>query len=238
MKSPVTKPKKIIKKVKNKKEKRAATPNERIISAFVQQRKLERYKTDIDKRIQFLKMRSCALQLIKLETQREKFNNEIISSYKGMAKKNVTNVKSSDVQKPAYTGFCTIDAILNISRVIGFEDEISKHGLCNHKLRCKKCIYRSAICKMKYGKGNRPYIEIPEIRHNMDIFLGEPSQKKSKNFGENSKLGLTPPSPPHHWIFQTFLNWHERRRFSDIFEEKKLTPIIRAISDIFEIENI
>ena len=207
MKSPVTKPKKIIKKVKNKKEKRAATPNERIISAFVQQRKLERYKTDIDKRIQFLKMRSCALQLIKLETQREKFNNEIISSYKGMAKKNVTNVKSSDVQKPAYTGFCTIDAILNISRVLGFEDEISKHGLCNHKLRCKKCIYRSAICKMKYGKGNRPYIEIPEIRHNMDIFLGEPSQKKSKNFGENSKLGLTPPSPPHHWIFQTLLNW-------------------------------
>ena len=179
MKSPVTKPKKIIKKVKNKKEKRAATPNERIISAFVQQRKLERYKTEIDKRIQFLKMRNCALQVIELETQREKFNNEIISSYKGMAKKNATNVKSSDVQKPAYTGFCTIDAILNISRVIGFEDEISKHGLCNHKLRCKKCIYRSAICKMAAGKGNRTYIEMPEIRHNMDIFLARAAALQS-----------------------------------------------------------
>ena len=221
MKSPVTKPKKIIKKGKNKKEKRAATPNERIISALVQQRNLKLYKTAIDNRIQFLKMRSCALQLIELETQREKFNNEIISSYKGMAKKNATNVKSSDVQKPAYTGFCTIDAILNISRVIGFEDEISKHGLCNHKLRCKKCIYRSAICKIKSAKGKRTYIEIPEIRHNMDIFLGEPSQKEAKKFGENSKLGLTPPFPPSNWIFHIFFILHERWRFLDIFEEKK-----------------
>ena len=224
MKSPVTKPKKIIKKVKNKKEKRAATPNERIISAFVQQRKLERYKTEIDKRIQFLKMRNCALQVIELETQREKFNNEIISSYKGMAKKNATNVKSSDVQKPAYTGFCTIDAILNISRVIGFEDEISKHGLCNHKLRCKKCIYRSAICKMAAGKGNRTYIEMPEIRHNMDIFLGEPSQKKNQKIWGKFQIRLDPPFPPPPLDISDFFELARAAAFFRHFLEKKADP--------------
>ena len=132
---------------------------------------MQRYKEDIDKRINFLKMRGCALQLIELESKIEKDSSDI-SSYKGMAKKKVTQAKTSVVQKPAFTGFCTIDAILNISRVIGFEDEIRNHELCDPKLKCKKCIYRSSICKMKSGKGNRTYIEIPEIRHNMDIFLG------------------------------------------------------------------
>ena len=132
---------------------------------------MQRYKEDIDKRINFLKMRGCALQLIELEAKIEKDSSDI-SSYKGMAKKKVTQAKTSVVQKPAFTGFCTIDTILNISRVIGFEDEIRNHELCDPKLKCKKCIYRSSICKLKSGKGNRTYIEIPEIRHNLDIFLG------------------------------------------------------------------
>ena len=79
----------------------------------------------------------------------------------------------SVVQKPAFTGLCTIDSILNISRVMGFEEEIIQHPLCSHKLRCRKCIFRSAICKMKSGKGNKTYIELPEIRHNLEMFLGE-----------------------------------------------------------------
>ena len=157
-----------------KKKAVAAIPHKEIISAYELQRKLDRYQDAINRRIDYIQMRSCAEQLARLEAQREKETLDIISSYKGMGKQTKkTNAKTSCVQKPAFTGFCAIDAILNISRVMGFEENLEDHPLCDSKLKCKKCIYRSAICKVKSGKGNRSYIEVPEIRHNMDLFLGD-----------------------------------------------------------------
>ena len=162
------------KKVTKKKAGVAAIPHKEIISAYEQQRKLDRYQDAINRHIDYIQMRSCAEHLAKLEAQREKETIDIINSYKGMGKQTKKpNAKTSFVQKPAFTGFCAIDAILNISRVMGFEEEMEDHPLCDPKLKCKKCIYRSAICKVKSGKGNRSYIEVPEIRHNMDLFLGD-----------------------------------------------------------------
>ena len=163
------------KKIKKKKKARfAPTPHEEMISACDQQRMLCKYQDAINRRIDYIQMRSCAEYLANLEVQREKETIDTISSYKGMGKQTKkTNVKTSFVQKPAFTGFCVIDSLLNISRVMGVEEELETHPLCDPKLKCKKCIYRSAICKIKCGKGNRSFIEIPEIRHNLDIFLGD-----------------------------------------------------------------
>ena len=62
------------KKVTKKKAGVAAIPHKEIISAYEQQRKLDRYQDVINRRIDYIQMRSCAEQLAKLEAQREKFN--------------------------------------------------------------------------------------------------------------------------------------------------------------------
>ena len=163
------------KKLTKKMPKIATTQSQRLISAYIQHCKLERYRENIKNRIVFIQMRSSAQQLVNLEQQREMELRNTISSYKGWGKKNESKAVPSLVQKPSFTGFCTIDAIMNVSRAIGFEQEqeIEGHQLCDYKLRCKKCIYRSGICKLISGKGRWTYIELPEIVHNMDLFLGD-----------------------------------------------------------------
>ena len=153
----------------------ATTTSQKIISAYVQQCKLVRYREDIKQRINFIQIHSCAHQLVELEEQREMEIRNTINSYKGWGRKKESKAVPSLVQKPSFTGFCTIDAIMNVSRVIGFEQEheIEGHSLCDHKLRCKKCIYRSGICKLISGKGRKTFVELPEIVHNIDLFLGD-----------------------------------------------------------------
>ena len=72
--------------------------------------------------------------LLQLIEKQEKKSNEIINSYKGCGRKKQENVnKSSTVRKPSFLGLCTVDTILNISPLMGFDDEIKDHPLCEHK---------------------------------------------------------------------------------------------------------
>ena len=110
-------------------------PNE-MIKIYIQNCKLKRYKTMIDDRLRFIKIRFCAEQLLQLIEEKNEKLKETISSYKGCGRKKLANDDaSSRVHKPSFIGFCTLDAILNISRVTNFNEEIQDHPLCDHKIR-------------------------------------------------------------------------------------------------------
>ena len=109
--------------------------NERI-KIYIQNCKLKRYKTMIDDRLRFIKIRFCAEQLLQLIEKKDEKLKETIGSYKGCGRKKQANDDvSSTVHKPSFIGFCTLDAILNISRVTNFNEEIQDHPLCDHKIR-------------------------------------------------------------------------------------------------------
>ena len=75
--------------------------------------------------------------------------------------------------KPVNSGINTIDAICNALCCIDYPETIQHHELCNPKERCSQCILRSAICKAELGKGVKKFVLVPEINHNLDIFLGQ-----------------------------------------------------------------
>ena len=109
-----------------------------------------------------------------LDNETSILENEI-ESYCGDGKpeKNKSNKPKELNMKAAFTGICTVDSIINLFRCTAFFDNIIGHNLCNHKENCSTCILRSALCKSNVGKGVNKFVEVPEIKHNLRIFLGE-----------------------------------------------------------------
>ena len=75
-------------------------------------------------------------------------------------------------RKTIYTNICTLDTTLNILHCTGFLQSLENHSLCDHKERCITCIVRSALLKANFSKTNKPYVECPEILHNLNILFG------------------------------------------------------------------
>ena len=123
------------KQKKKKKEGNKITENtNEIITRYLENCKLKRYKTMIDDRLRFIEIRFSAERLLQLIEKKEEATKQTISSYKGCGRKKQANDDaSSKVHKPSFIGFCTLDAILNISRF--FNEEIQDHPLCDHKIR-------------------------------------------------------------------------------------------------------
>ena len=82
------------------------------------------------------------------------------------------NVQKGQRMRTAYTEMCAIDSLMNLIRASGFIKFSEQHERCDHKELCAVCIIRSAICKCELSKAQKGYVELPEIRHNLWIFLG------------------------------------------------------------------
>ena len=82
------------------------------------------------------------------------------------------NMDKGQRMRTAYTEMCAIDSLMNLIRATGFITFAEKHKKCDHKELCAVCIIRSAICKCELSKSQKGYVELPEIRHNLWIFLG------------------------------------------------------------------
>ena len=62
--------------------------------------------------------------------------------------------------------------MINLIRSSGFLKFVENHAKCDHKEACAVCIIRSALAKCEISKSPKGYVELPEIRHNLWIFLG------------------------------------------------------------------
>ena len=82
------------------------------------------------------------------------------------------NMQKGQRMRTAYTEMCAIDSLMNLIRASGFIKFSEQHKRCDHKELCAVCIIRSAICKCELSKAQKGYVELPEIRHNLWIFLG------------------------------------------------------------------
>ena len=120
--------------------------------------------------------------------------NIVLNSYKGRGKASKNENKLT--LKTGSTGFCSIDALLNLFRNSELKN-LEQHALCNHKSRCALCIVRSALLKIETNKEKKRQVKLPEIEKNLEIFLGKlycstcykPLQKH-----ENHKCPLIKPA--------------------------------------------
>ena len=95
--------------------------------------------------------------------------DRVLRQYKGRGKVSKNTVDTS--LKFGNTGFCSIDALLNLFRSSELKN-VQHHKLCAHKLRCSLCIVRSALLKVETSKEKKKQVKLQEIEKNLKIFLG------------------------------------------------------------------
>ena len=95
--------------------------------------------------------------------------NQVLGQYKGRGKVSKNTIDTS--LKFGNTGFCSIDALLNLFRKTELTN-LQHHKLCDHKLRCSLCIVRSALLKVETSKEKKKQVKLQEIEKNLKIFLG------------------------------------------------------------------
>ena len=83
-----------------------------------------------------------------------------------------TSESSLNKIKPAFTDICVIDSLINLFMSTNIEKMKTHIFHKDHKERCAICILRSAICKTKLDKGLKKSVSLPEIKYNLNIFLG------------------------------------------------------------------
>ena len=110
-------------------------------------------------------------ELLKIEEQKLfDYLDTSLENYVGRGKP--SKPTTGGKHKTGYTGICSIDSLLNLLRNSIFKNE-ENHKFCSHVERCALCIVRSAISKIELNKEKKCYVNIPEIIHNLNIFLGE-----------------------------------------------------------------
>ena len=83
-----------------------------------------------------------------------------------------TSETSSNKLKPAFIDICVVDSLINMFMSMNIEKMRTHIFHKDHKDRCALCILRSAIYKTRLDKGPKNAIDVPEIKNNLQIFLG------------------------------------------------------------------
>ena len=156
-------------------------------------------KVAIDRFIKIIEVKLAVKNTVRKIFKKEEENimeslDIVLNSYKGRGKASKNENKLT--LKTGSTGFCSIDALLNLFRNSELKN-LEQHALCNHKSRCALCIVRSALLKIETNKEKKRQVKLPEIEKNLEIFLGKlycSTCYKPLEKNENHKCPLIKPA--------------------------------------------
>ena len=156
-------------------------------------------KVAIDRFIKIIEVKLAVKNTVRKIFKKEEENimeslDIVLNSYKGRGKASKNENKLN--LKTGSTGFCSIDALLNLFRNSKLKN-LEQHALCNHKSKCALCIVRSALLKIETNKEKKRQVKLPEIEKNLEIFLGKlycSTCYKPLEKNENHKCPLIKPA--------------------------------------------
>ena len=162
-----------------------------------------KYKKEIVNRIKIIEIQITARNICNIivkgkmdkinatvDDEMHNLDNELeYFSGKGKPEKDKSSAQKKTKLKALFTGMCAVDAIINLFRCTGLS-HTNNHNLCDQKEKCTYCILRSALCKANVGKGVKKYVEIPEIKNNLQMFFATEEEKLIHIEGQKQNISL------------------------------------------------